>query len=157
MIKKKSKCKQAGQRHFPNSQKKPTISDENRIAIDKAWKHCPVWQFSILDFSYPRWGWKNFKGESLCRDVLRKLADYESMTWQEIFNDKKRNHPVLIKSLPSQVQKCISELKLDDIDQLHRLRLNGQERVWGILEGYIFKIIWWDPKHTVCPSPKKNT
>ncbi len=153
----KKRPKKIFQQKTPFSRKQLTIASQKREAIESTLENFPVWQFSILDFIHKKWGWKNFKGQSLCRAVLKKLTSYESMTWQEIFNNKRRNHSVPIASLTPEAQKCIRELKLDDVDELYRLRLSGKERIWGILEGYVFKIIWWDPEHTVCPSFKKHT
>lgn len=45
----------------------------------------------------------------------------------------------------------------DDLDQLFSLRLTVRKRVWGIKEGNIFWILWWDPEHEVCKSHKKHT
>ena len=63
-----------------------------------------------------------------------------------------RDHHVTIEQLVPEARTRLEELELDDIGQLYRLRLRGAQRVWGILEGYIFKILWWDPDHTICPS-----
>ncbi len=34
---------------------------------------------------------------------------------------------------------------------------NGKQRIWGIKDRNILKVLWWDPDHEVCPSLKKYT
>lgn len=55
----------------------------------------------------------------------------------------------------SEAQTRLEELKLDDEEELFRFRLDGTARVWGIREGRVFKILWWDPEHEICPSNKR--
>jgi len=40
---------------------------------------------------------------------------------------------------------------------MYAIRLSGKKRVWGIREGRLFSLVWWDPEHTVGPSEKKHT
>jgi hypothetical protein len=54
-------------------------------------------------------------------------------------------------------RKRLEQLRLDDTDELFSLRLNGQERLWGIRSNDIFSLLWWDPKHEICPAPLKYT
>jgi hypothetical protein len=51
----------------------------------------------------------------------------------------------------------LEDLRLEDIDELVSLRLGGAERVWGIRDGNVMLLLWWDPEHAVCPSLKKHT
>ena len=59
--------------------------------------------------------------------------------------------------LCSHAQKRLVEMKLDDVDEVHSLRLSGVHRVWGILTENVLTLLWWDPNHEVCPSLKKHT
>jgi hypothetical protein len=128
---------------------------KNRIATN--YDHNPVWQFSLLDLSHDTWGWLGIHEHIGVEELLKKLQEYEARTWNEILGDKKREHPVPVTKLPTEARKRLEQLKLDDLDELTRLRLNGKQRIWGHLDGYIFKILWWDPEHTVCPSALKHT
>ena len=49
------------------------------------------------------------------------------------------------------------EIKQDDLSQLFSLRISAKCRVWGILDGRVFKVLWYDPKHEVYPSTKGHT
>lgn len=141
-------------KEFEPPQKSPRISQKNSDALENFRTLNPSWQLKSLDLDHDLWGWKKIKKFS---DILEKLKNYETMTWGEILSNKKYNHNVLKDQLDKRAQKRLEDLKLDDISELFRLRLGGKERVWGILDRYILKIIWWDPEHTVCPSEKKHT
>lgn len=115
----------------------------------------PAWQFNLLDWEGP-WGWRII-GTDKWQDILTKLGHFETRTWADI-KSHTGSHAVLIADCPnSQVIQRLTEIKLDDIDELFSLRLSGKERVWGILDEHIFKFLWWDPNHKVWPSPKKHT
>ncbi|RKZ46349.1 MAG: hypothetical protein DRR00_24365, partial [Candidatus Parabeggiatoa sp. nov. 3] len=67
-------------------------------------------------------------------------------------------HAVDIQNTPNpEVLKRLAEIHQDDIDELFSLRLSGKERLWGILDNHILKILWWDANHDVWPSKKKHT
>jgi len=113
----------------------------------------PAWQFYQLDWDGP-WGCVDAKK---WQEILQKLGHFETRTWADIKSDG-NNHAVEIQNSPNpSVPKRLLEIHLDDIDELFSLRLSGKERVWGILEGHILKILWWDPNHEVWPSTKKHT
>jgi hypothetical protein len=80
------------------------------------------------------------------------------MTWAEINHPNTGCHPIPIKELCSEAQKRLSQIELIATEEeLFSLRLSGRERLWGIRERHIFKILWWDPKHEVYPVKKKHT
>ena len=117
----------------------------------------PVWSLLIFDHDGP-WG------KNCCQDLVvlwdeiyTKLRQYEIMTWGQIYQDKKRNHDVAVGSLIKDARDRLTLLKLDDYETLFRFRLSGEQRVWGIRDGRVFKLLWWDPEHHICPSTKKNT
>jgi len=126
------------QKHYPNN-------DQEQ----------PVWRFSLLDWDGP-WGWRNLDAKKW-QEILQKLGDFETRTWANIKSDG-NNHFVEIKNSPNpEPQKRLTELHLDDIQELFSLRLSGKERLWGILDRSTFNILWWDPYHEVWPSTKKHT
>jgi hypothetical protein len=90
--------------------------------------------------------------------VQTKLSDFESMTWNQILIEgKKQHHSSEVYKLSKEAQKRLAEIQQDDVDSLISLSLAGKERVWGILEEGALKILWWDPNHKVYPSKKKHT
>jgi len=79
------------------------------------------------------------------------------MTWAEISKDKKKYHPIRVDKLATEARKRLEELRQDDVDVLWSLRVQGKPRIWGIREGRVLKLLWWDPNHEVCPSKLKHT
>jgi len=116
----------------------------------------PKWQIGRFDSEGP-WGTANLDEQTLLEIVFKKLKSYESMTWGEIDSDRKKNHSVEVGALTKNARDRLIVLKLDDLDELFRFRLGGTERVWGIRTEDVFRILWWDPNHEICPSPKRHT
>ena len=130
----------------PQTKKQPRSIENVENSNDLA----PQWSFIIFD-SEKRWSDTTV---NFC-DIARILKSYESMTCGEVLQDKKRNHYIPISDLIPEAQKRLEELKQNDIDEIFRFRFNGTQRLWGIREGRVFKCIWWDPEHLICPSTPK--
>jgi hypothetical protein len=114
--------------------------------------HYPVWQFNLLDWDGP-WSWETIDTE---KDILKKLGHFETRTWGEIEGNKEEgSHLVKVDDCPNpRVKERLKQLELDDIDELFSLRLSGTERIFGILDGFILKILWYDYEHKVWPTKK---
>jgi hypothetical protein len=138
------------------TEKETRSTKVNQHIIESSFQKNPVWQFIHLDMEHDEWGWKNL-GENDHEEILQKLVNYESRKWGEIYKDKKRDHPVTVDHLSSKARKRLEELNLGDTEELYRLRFTGKMRIWGILHGEVFKILWLDPEHTVYPSQLKHT
>ncbi|MCP4154853.1 MAG: hypothetical protein GY757_44435 [bacterium] len=104
------------------------------------------------------WGWGNIQSKDSLIDIIRKLQDFETMTWGEIDN-KKSCHLTFIEKIDKHAKERLGEIQIDAESQrvLYQLRLTGKERVWGIRELDAFYIVWWDPEHKVYPVNKKHT
>jgi hypothetical protein len=114
----------------------------------------PVWAFRIVDLGGP-WCWSAIEG-ALLAEVLARLRDYESMTWEQI-DGPTGSHGVEPWKLCKQAQLRLAAIRQDDASELFSLRITGRRRVWGIVDEHVLRILWWDPDHQVCPSPKKHT
>jgi len=88
-------------------------------------------------------------------DVLDKLTAFESMTWAAILGTD--HHEILVGSLCKEAQDRLATLKLDDLDTVLSLRLTALERVIGYRQDGAVYLLWWDPRHEVCPSNLKYT
>ncbi len=96
------------------------------------------------------WGWKNLESSDFWNSIFHKIKDFESMTWGEIFGGRS-NHPIGRSLIVSEAQKRLMDLRLDDVDDLYQLRVGGRKRIWGLKIGNVFKVLWWDPNHSVYP------
>lgn len=113
----------------------------------------PLWSFRILDIRGP-WCWGELGGDSL-RSVLQRLKEFETMTWGEI--EGRDHHFVDVPGCCKKTRDRLVELRHDDADSLFSLRFTGKQRVFGIRDGQVLGILWWDPEHEVYPSAKKHT
>lgn len=114
------------------------------------------WHISLLEMVDP-FGWHKLDRERV-NYILEKLGYFESLTWNEILIErKKQNHAVPIDQICKEARQRLIEIGQDDITELVSLRLSGKERVWGIRQLAILKLLWWDPEHQVCPTEKKHT
>ena len=99
-------------------------------------------------------GWVNVTGPA-AEAIVDRLKSWESMTWKEIIGQG--SHFVDVPRCSRDAQKRLRFLKLDDIDKLLSLRISSRGRVFGIVRDGVFHFLWWDPRHQVCPTLKKNT
>ena len=113
------------------------------------------WVLGSLDKD-GEWSILKITKECFISRILEKIHAFESMYWKEIVNNE-NNHEVSIEKLINVAQKRLQELKIEDIESLFSLRLSGKERIYGIRVGSIFKVLWWDPNHEICPSILKHT
>lgn len=146
------KNKQAKIKQEPNPSKTAKYASNPDSYNDRN----PAWRISKIEMVDP-FGWHNLNAQEI-KNIQTKLSDFESMTWNEIsIEGKKQNHSVTIDQLSTKAKKRLEEKNINDIDELFSLRLSGTQRVWGILEQGILNLLWWDSNHQVCPSNKKHT
>lgn len=100
-----------------------------------------------------KWGWSGFSSYHL-REFLNKLFDCQKLTWQDLYYNG--SHRILVSQIVPEARKRLQNLLLDEWEELYSLRLAGKQRVWGLKEGRIFWLLWWDPEHEICPSLKKS-
>lgn len=123
----------------------------------------PLWRVSFLDLDHMGgWSWRI--DEEGLRKILKFLSDMERLTWTEVraqIAASKKRSGAKHKFIPS-VNLCalarrrLTELELDDFEQVFRFRLGNMERLWGMFHEGVFYPIWWDPAHKVCPSGDRN-
>ncbi|MCF7979669.1 MAG: hypothetical protein K9L82_17005 [Chromatiaceae bacterium] len=121
------------------------------------------WQAARADWEHDSWGWHRLTPEDWHRQVRDKLCSLESMTWAQLRSASggrsygTNHHAIPIGDLSREAQKRLEQLNLDDIDELWSLRLAGTVRVFGIKDGRVFRALWFDRDHGVCPSVKRGT
>lgn len=115
---------------------------------------------------FVRWSFLNFDAHqwrdeeddvSLFREIATRLKQTESRPWKEIAKNRWRDHYVLVTQMTQEAQNRLREIHFEDFDSLFRFRFEGLERLWGVRSGDYFIVLWWDPKHKVCPSTLKHT
>lgn len=119
-----------------------------------------------------KFDWDGPWGLGACGDLdLRKLiegtiAHFEDTTWANILSASggktkgrgTNSHAVNPSSLSSKAKKRLRDVPLDDTsDTIVSLRISGKVRLYGIRDGRVFQLLWYDPWHdikdkAVCPS-----
>lgn len=144
-----AKSKKVIQKESVNGKKIPVAIEDPNSYYSKT----PVWSFKNLDNGYKKWGFVHV--EDLNATVISKLKDYEGMTWGDIMKASggrshgNNNHFENVSDLIPEAQQRWCELKLDEYDKVFSLRLTGEQRLYGILENGVLKIIWFDQMHEI--------
>lgn len=115
------------------------------------------WRFTHVDHEGP-WGFSEVDTETFC-GILRKLSDFESMTVAEVFhNGGYPGKEYDVATLPNREALArLVELNLADMTKIWRLQWTGESRLFGFLDGNIFHVVFWDPKHKIWPSKPRHT
>ncbi len=123
-------------------------------------KH-PSWNFHSCDTG--QWSFtKENVGDEFWKDILPKLKGWETMTWQQILvADKKHNHSIDVETLNKVARDRLEQLEIEAQD-IVSLRVMGQHRLYGYMDGSVFNLLWFDNEHgdndhCVCRSNKKHT
>jgi hypothetical protein len=94
--------------------------------------------------------------DHLVFDLIGKLQEYESMHWADV-EGPTGSHFVPVENFSPDAQRRLEEINQNDVESLFSLRMKGKERLWGLRDRAVLRLIWWDPDHAVCPSFKKHT
>ena len=114
------------------------------------------WRVGDMDLDGP-WSWGAILAADV-EDVRRNLSEIERLTWGVACSGwRPRVKAIRTSQMPSRTRKRLLDTSRDDTDFLHEIHVSGEQRVWGIRRGSVFSLLWWDPRHTVYPSTKKNT
>ena len=113
----------------------------------------PLWAFRVVDLGGP-WCWSALDGRALA-EVLQRMRELESMTWHAI--TETGSHFIDTSALSKPARNRLMKIQQDDVDQVYSLRVTGRRRIFGLRDGGVLRILWWDPEHDVCPAPKKHT
>lgn len=119
------------------------------------------WAISAFDVDGP-WGVSALAGANWKKHLALHCKSFETMTWDEIEQNKRNNHSVDTQKLSSRAKARLKVLRLEDTDSLFSLRLEGVVRIYGIRDRATLKILWFDPWHNeasraVYPSRQKHT
>lgn len=111
------------------------------------------WQFSIMDIK-AKWTTKDIEKDFFWKSMFGKIKSYESQTLAE-FNMPLHNHRIPKSNICTEARNRLIEINQDDVDELYSIDFNSSKRLWGILDGTVYKILWWDPNHEICLSKKR--
>jgi hypothetical protein len=145
---KKPKVEQA-----PKLRKRPTSR-----AVRPTTEAPMSWRLEHVDLN-GRWGWQTLARGSVSR-LHKQLVGLEKDTRKKLEVEKKLVR-IPCYDLCREAQERLRRLGLEEWEFLWQLALRPENRdkwrAWGLAEDQHFYLLWWDPKHTVCPrGPKKG-
>lgn len=113
------------------------------------------WSFERCDWGHACW--RDFKElKNFVENVIAKLQELEKMSWQEILNATggkseghgNNNHFMPGQTLPPEERRVFIERGyMRDFEKVFSLRLSGKERLIGVADLNVFKILWYDKEH----------
>ena len=121
----------------------------------------PSWNFSSCDLEVWCFDKENL-GDKFWDEILPRMKSLETQKWSEILiAGKKENHSISVKTLNNVAIKRLDNRKIESED-IVSLRIQGTHRIYGLISGSVFNILWFDDNHgdneaCVCRSKKKHT
>ena len=142
--------KKVKQQYYPQDNQAKNI--QNPDTFNNA---SPSWCFRTCDSE----AW-TFNADELMNDILPKLKEWETQTWNEILvHSKKNNHSIDTMTLNKIARDRLNKMRIE-ANAVVSLRLQGTHRLYGYRIGSVFYILWYDKNHgdndvCVCRSRKK--
>jgi len=142
-----SKKKRAKSNFQPRKQKVPRIAED----VDGLRNLNFKWRADdrYIDYDHEEWGWGKVKIQEFFQNLLPRLQDYETMTWNDILR-RDSCHDWVVSEICASAQRRLQEIR-PDIDTLHQIDMKRPCRLWGYRDRHILYLIWHDPQHTVYP------
>ena len=113
------------------------------------------WKFEKCFWEHENW--LNIPSVKIfVNNIISKLQDFETMTWQEILNAAggkpkgkgNNNHFVDVNKLPVKEKKLLDDCGYAELyKEIFSLRLSGKERLFGVVDSSIFYVLLYDPNH----------
>lgn len=112
------------------------------------------WRVGSVETDGP-WPWTGLSPSNAdrLRQVLSSIEQYGS--WGAAIGNNFKAIPV--SNLTAAALRRLEQKNNEDLSALVQIHLGGKPRAWGIQRGSACHLIWWDPKHEVCPTNKKHT
>ena len=109
------------------------------------------WRFGSADLG-GTWRWTSRDIGADLPEVVAFLAEMDKLTWAEAQQGwRPKAKRVEAAGICSEAQECLRRLGLE-VEYLHEWHVSGARRIWGVREGHVCNVLWWDPEHTVWPS-----
>lgn len=113
------------------------------------------WRVGEVELAGP-WPWGGIDNAK-AGQIHRFLSEMEKLVWGAASQNQARIKTIPLERISAQAVARLRETERDDVDDLVELHLSGRERIWGVRRGNVCHLLWWDPRHEVCPSTQKGT
>lgn len=143
----KSKNKQVKSKFQPTPRKSVQIAED----VDSYSRQKFKWRVieKYIDYDDEDWGWSQVEIRKFFQEILPRLHNYETMTWNDIFS-RSSCHCWEIGEIPQRAQRKLRE-KYPDHDTFHQIDMEQPCRLLGVRDRQILYLVWYDPNHTICP------
>lgn len=131
-----AKLKDPRRKHNPNKYRNLSLS----------------WKLSSIDLG-GRWGWSKITPRALYV-ITQRLKELENKSLHEL--EESGSHEMACARICNEAQQRLRDIYQDDTDHLFSFRVNKTCRIWGILDGNVVIILWYDPNHGVYPMNIAN-
>ena len=138
----------AKRRRKPKARSKRKVTQRSPTSLSQGIR----WSFEHLRFDGP-FGWKSIDPDDLT-NVIGRLSSWSREGWTRLTNQGD-NHFVDTETISYAAKRDLSVK--GPPEQLLSLRIDGRKRAFGFREHDIVHLLWWDPEHEICPSPKRYT
>jgi hypothetical protein len=87
--------------------------------------------------------------------VYGYLNNYTNKTWNEIraerwgYRQKKRHVGYDVSAICEEAKYRLLELELDEFTEIFRFRMTARQRLYGLIQGAYFLVLWYDPTHEI--------
>jgi hypothetical protein len=122
----------------------------------------PVFCFAhVVKDCDPLWAFNPTGDEAV--ELLEFLRQMGRSTWRDIeeqrVDGRQKHHFQDAESFDAPARRDFKRSKLGERfgEEMFRFRLGSKKRLWGFRKDPTFHVIWWDPKHKVCPTEMSHT
>ncbi|MCH6196831.1 hypothetical protein MHT86_04860 [Corynebacterium mastitidis] len=145
---------------YPREKNKTRISSSALRGTESYKDKTVRWTAREIDPTPAEFGCRWSLNDKETVELLRFLDDVSGKTWRECeaetSDGHKRNHYHDVTGLPGAVRHRLQSLDEAE-EQVFRFRLSGRRRLWGFRSDDLFRILWYDPEHSVYPLDKRHT
>lgn len=121
-------------------------------------------QWSLEYCYWEHLGWQQVSSlQYFAERIINKLKNLETQTWQEVQDASggkspghgNNSHFINGSLLPKDEKEFfIKRGYMEAYGEVFSLRLSGLERLIGVADRAVFRIIWYDPGHEIFPSER---
>lgn len=106
------------------------------------------------------WGTPRDWGDEVWTQILEPfLVDCCKKSWKILDGEtsgRRRRHKFYPPgTIVAEARNRLIDLEKDEFEEhLFRFRINSRARLYGFRIGNAFYMLWWDPKHMICPAER---
>jgi hypothetical protein len=136
----------------PGPGKRPVqaVPDPNDVVKDQPL----TWGHRFLDLSGD-WSWRKLDAAH-AEKLHCILVGVEGKTLHSLLRSKKIKD-IPVEHMKEKAKERLLQMGLEEAEVLYEIRLGHKKwRIWGLVEGSVFLLLWWDEFETACHRVPKG-